>query len=92
MLRVTPSSALSVKVILQITWWNFLATSTYIVLSKQRLLMNRKASENVPLCRGDTGSSPVVGIADRQISLNPHLRFKSNFFISTTRGISFTPC
>lgn len=26
MLGVTPSSALSVKVILQITWWNFLAT------------------------------------------------------------------
>lgn len=85
MLRVTPSIALSVKVILQITWWNFLATSTYIDLNKQRFRLNRKASENVPLCRGDTGSNPVVGIADRQIPLNSHLRFKSNFFISATR-------
>lgn len=90
MLGVTLPSALSVKVILQITWWNFLDTSTYIALI--RLKVNRKPSDDVPLCRGDIGSNPVVGIARRQIPLNSHLRFKSNFFISTTRGISFTPC
>lgn len=67
-----------------------LATSTYIALI--RLKVNRKPSDDVPLCRGDTGSNPVVGIAIRQIPLNSHLRFKSNFFISATRGIFNTPC
>ena len=88
MLRVTPSITLSIKVILQITWWNLLATKcTCIDLSKKRLRLNRKTSENVPLCLGDTGSSPVVGIARKANSLNSHLRFKSNFFISRLRGI-----